>query len=103
MTTTRHRFVGDKMAFEFAVETDGTPTPIPSATLEAAVLAPDGTILAAAAAWLASPDDHVVRVTVAKGATEKIGKHALQLKITDPSLAEPIRGQVFLELQPSAI
>lgn len=103
MSEIRYRFVGDALAFEFAVVLDDVPTPIPSATLSCGLLGPDGTVIAGTAAWLASPDDHVVRCTIAGDKTTRPGRHQLQLKITDASLAEPARGRVFFDLQPSAV
>lgn len=102
MTETRHRFVGDKIVYEFAVQLNGVDTPIPSATLECALIAPDKTIIAGAAAWLSAPDDHVVRCEIADGLTTQEGRHDLQLKITDASLVEPVRGRVLLHLYNSA-
>lgn len=103
MTQTRYRFVGDQIAFEFAVTTDGAATPLPAAVLACAMIQPDGQVIAGTAAWLAAPDDHVVRCTIPDGATNLTGLHDMQLRITDASLAEPKRGRVFVELLASAV
>lgn len=102
MSETRHRFVGDLIAFEFAVEINGVPTPIPSATIEAALLDPDGVSITGSASWLSGGDGHVVRAIIAAGKTTKTGKHELQVRISDVSLIEPVRARVFLPLLESA-
>lgn len=103
MTETRHRFTGDKLVFEFAIELAGIPHPVPTATLQVAVRAPDGSVIPGAAAWLSAPDDHVVQCEIPEGATSQPGKHEFDMKLTDPTLAEPVRGRVFVKLQDSAI
>lgn len=96
MTAVRHRYVGDALAYDFAIQLDGVNTPIPTATLEFGALAPDGTTVPGSAAWLSAPEDHVVRGSIAEGAITQEGAHTVQLKITDASLAEPVRGAVLV-------
>lgn len=103
MTETRHRFVGDALVFEFAMLIGGMPAPLPTAVLEFGAFAPDGTTIAGTAAWLDAPDDHVVQCAIPEGATTQAGRHDLQLRITDPSRVEPVRGRVFVTLCKSAV